>query len=292
MKLRTDVDVFDIGLFIRLLMLLSGLLLTSLQGRATPSLNRWALVTQPAYTQAPAESIGDYAAGCLSGAGELPADGEGYQAMRLSRKRLYGHPDLIRFIEKMGRQALEHDWGTLLIGDLGQPRGGPTLSGHSSHQSGLDVDIWFLVSKQAAERPLTDEEREVLQSPSVLSSFGKLDAARWSPTHERMLKTAALMPEVERIFVNPAIKRKLCNEQGERLWLNKVRPWWGHDDHFHVRLSCPDTSVDCTKQAPPPPGDGCDASLDWWFTDEARHPVAKKGPPPVLPERCEAVLNE
>ena len=261
---------------------------------AKPDLHQWARVTQPTKTGM-ARSIGDYSAGCLSGAVKLPTDGEGYQAMRLSRKRLYGHPDLIRFIEKMGHAAATHGWGALLIGDLGQPRGGPTLTGHRSHQTGLDVDIWYLLSQQANKRSLTAEEREKWNAPSVLlPKSNKIDVSQWSPVHERVLETVARMPEVERIFVNPSVKRWLCERKTGHDWLNKVRPWWGHDDHFHVRLKCPENNPECMSQEAIPPGDGCDATLAWWFTAEARSAVSQKGPvlEPLLPPQCERVLNE
>lgn len=275
-----------------LLLLLLGL--TSLCG-AKPTVNRWAAVKQPTTAGGIAQSIGKYTAGCLRGAIRLPADGEGFQAMRLSRKRLFGHPDLIRFIEKMGHNAIARGWGPLLIGDLGQPRGGPTLTGHSSHQTGLDVDIWYLLSKQAAIRSLTAKERETWNAPSMLrAKSDKLDLSEWSPVHEQVLKTAALMPEVERIFVNPSIKRWLCDNETDRTWLNKIRPWWGHDDHFHVRLKCPEHNPDCSSQEAVPSGAGCDATLDWWFSDEARLALVKKGPvvKPTLPPQCESVLND
>lgn len=261
---------------------------------AKPDLLQWARVTQPNNTGI-ARSIGDYTAGCLSGASKLPADGEGYQAMRLSRKRLYGHPDLIQFIEKLGRNAATRDWGTLLIGDLSQPRGGPTLTGHRSHQTGLDVDIWYLLSRQAAKRSLTAEERENWHAPSVLlPKSDKINVSQWSPVQEQVLETAARMPEVERIFVNPSVKQWLCERKSGHAWLSKLRPWWGHHDHFHVRLKCPENDPACLSQAPIPPGDGCDATLSWWFTAEARSTVTQKAPPlePQLPPQCEDVLNE
>ncbi|MGR9044826.1 MAG: penicillin-insensitive murein endopeptidase [Gammaproteobacteria bacterium] len=256
--------------------------------------SQWARIEQPNRTDQ-ALSIGDYTAGCLSGAVKLPVDGEGYQVMRLSRKRYYGHPDLIRFIEKMGQNAAERGWGALLIGDLGQPRGGPTLSGHRSHQTGLDVDIWYLLSKKALKRSLTAKEREHWNAPSMVTPHtGKINGSNWSPVHEHILETAARMPEVDRIFVNPEIKRWLCEHRTERDWLIKLRPWWGHDDHFHVRLKCPANSLDCLSQEPVPAGDGCDASLAWWFTDEARAPKVPKGPvtEPLLPVQCKKLLKE
>ena len=255
--------------------------------------SQWASILQPTATDE-SQSIGDYTAGCLSGGIKLPVDGEGYQVMRLSRKRFYGHPDLIQFIEKMGQNAAERGWGTLLIGDLGQPRGGPTLSGHRSHQTGLDVDIWYWLSQKSAKRSLTAAEREHWNAPSVLApKSDKLNISQWSPVHEQVLETAARMPEVTRIFVNPSVKQWLCEHQTKRDWLNKIRPWWGHDDHFHVRLKCPENSLECLSQEAPPQGDGCDSTLAWWFTAEARTPKPP-GPitEPVLPAQCQRVLNE
>ncbi|MDI1291800.1 MAG: penicillin-insensitive murein endopeptidase [Methylobacter sp.] len=241
-----------------------------------------------------AQSIGSYTAGCLSGAVSLPQNGTGYQVMRPTRSRSYGHPDLIRFIENIAQTTNSRHWGVLLIGDLGQPRGGPTLSGHRSHQTGLDVDIWYLLSQQAASRNLEFNERETWGAPSVL--VAKSDAInddQWSMAHEKILKTAARRPEVERIFVNPSIKRLLCTRKTSHDWLRKIRPWWGHDDHFHVRLKCPLDNQNCTGQESPSESDGCDASLAWWFSEEAKMPIpaAKKQEPLALPALCDVVLK-
>ena len=265
---------------------------------ARPAAHAWSRVATPALTDGAAQSIGTYTAGCLRGAVVLPQDGAGYQTMRLSRKRVYGHPDLIHFIEKLGQTTAAEGWGILLIGDLGQPRGGPTLTGHRSHQTGLDVDIWYLLSQEAAARSLSFDERETWGAPSVLAvKSDAVDAGRWSLDNEKILEAAARMPEVERIFVNPGVKRQLCASRMPHDWLRKIRPWWGHDDHFHVRLKCPANNIQCQGQESIPEGDGCDASLNWWFSAEARDQLAsgkarKPAAEPALPEYCQAVLKE
>jgi len=264
-------------------------------GQAGVVAQRWAKITQP--TQGIAQSIGTYTAGCLSGAAMLPTDGTGYQVMRLSRKRFYGHPDLTHFIENLGQSSYTQQLGTILVGDLGQPRGGPTVSGHRSHTSGLDVDMWFLLSPEAASRPLTATEREKWSAPSVLLGHSdEIDLRHWSIANEQILELAANMPEVDRIFVNPSVKRHLCNQVGgKRDWLRKIRPWYKHDDHFHVRLKCPADSKDCQNQDPLPQGDGCDAKLAWWFTQEAKNPPPSpitEPVEPILPILCDAVLKQ
>lgn len=256
--------------------------------------NNWATIKQTAQIGSSAESIGSYTAGCLSGAVSLPPNGTGYQLMRPTRERSYGHPDLIRFIESLAQTSHQQSWGVLLIGDLGQARGGPTISGHRSHQTGLDVDIWYLLSQQAEIRSLEFNERETWSAPSVLAAKSDaIDDSQWSTAHEKILENAARRPEVDRIFVNPSVKRLLCSRHSGQDWLRKIRPWWKHDDHFHVRLKCPLNNKNCAGQEPLPISDGCDASLAWWFSEEAKTPApaAKKPEPPILPALCDAVLK-
>lgn len=270
--------------------------LASTHSFATNSAQEWARPTQPT-TDSAAQSIGTYTSGCVGGAVALPTSGEGYQVMRLSRNRIYGHSNLIQFIRQLGRSAANERLGTVLIGDLGQPRGGPTLTGHRSHQSGLDVDIWFLLSKDLNNRLLTPAERESWSAPSVVDMRAdKVDYEQWTVEHERMLEIAASQPEVDRIFVNPSIKQALCQNKTvlSAAWLRKIRPWWKHDDHFHVRLKCPEHNPHCQGQPPLPAGDGCDASLAWWFSQEAKTPSKKvePEPPPPLPALCKQILNQ
>jgi penicillin-insensitive murein DD-endopeptidase len=243
----------------------------------------------------PAEAIGGYSRGCLEGAVELPADGPHWEVMRPSRNRAWGHPELIGFIERLAaRLPAFAQWPGLLVGDIAQPRGGPMLTGHESHQIGLDADIWLT---PMPARRLSAAEREETPAEDVVAADGEdLDRTIWSDRYRRLLEAAAESPQVARIFVNPAIKRALCREAGsDRGWLNKIRPWWGHKTHFHMRLSCPPGDPLCRDQMPPPEGDGCGRQLAWWFTPAGRYPPA--GPPrkPLrladLPRACAALVG-
>ena len=103
-------------------------------------------------------AIGSYAKGCLAGAVSLPINGPAWQVMRLSRDRNWGHPRLLDFLERFAADARTLDgWPGLLVGDMSQPRGGPMITGHSSHQVGLDVDLWLT---PMPDRTLTVQERE------------------------------------------------------------------------------------------------------------------------------------
>jgi len=263
-------------------------------GHDTPAKRLFGTVRTPAPLEPAAH--GGYARGCLAGARMLPVEGPAWQAMRLSRNRNWGHPALIAYVERLAREARAGDgWPGLLVGDMAQPRGGPMLTGHKSHQIGLDADIWLM---PMPARELTDEEREQTSAVSVIKDRTQVDPEVWSEAHVRLLKRAASYDEVARIFVHPAIKKALCEAAGkERGWLRKIRPWWGHHYHFHVRLSCPEGSEGCRDQAPPPAGDGCGRALAWWLSEEPwkPKPKPKKKPPELtladLPGACRAVLD-
>ena len=244
-----------------------------------------------------AAAIGFYTHGCLAGGVALPHTGKAWQVMRLSRNRNWGHPVLVRFIQRLAQKAPTVGWRGLLVGDMAQARGGPMLTGHASHQVGLDADIWLT---QMPSRELTPEEREKMSAINVVARNRlDVDPKVWTPQHGAIVRVAAEDAETERIFVNPAIKKALCREAGEnRGWLRKVRPWHGHDYHFHVRMSCPAGSSDCKPQDSPPDGDGCGRELEYWFQDEVLHPRPAKKPakpiPPLtladLPPACRDVL--
>src|SRR5262245_7491036 len=241
-------------------------------------------------------TIGFYAKGCLAGAVALPINGETWQVMRLSRNRMWGHPSLIRLLERLSEKGTKVGWPGLLVGDISQARGGPMLTGHASHQVGLDADIWLT---PMPDHELTRQDREEMSATDVVAADKKdVDRARWTPAHLAIIKAAATESQVERIFVNAAIKKALCREaRGDRAWLHKVRPMWGHNYHFHVRMRCPGDDAGCKAQEPPPGGEGCGHELDWWFTDAVLHPklpAKPVKPRPLkmadLPPACRQVL--
>ncbi|HLH11377.1 MAG TPA: penicillin-insensitive murein endopeptidase [Methylovirgula sp.] len=245
-------------------------------------------------------TIGFYARGCLAGAVALPVDGPDWQVMRLSRNRFWGTPQLIAFLERFAKKVPKvSNWPGILVGDMSQPRGGPMLTGHASHQIGLDVDIWL---KPMPSRSLTREEREEMLSTNVVRPDGlDVDPKVWTQDDVAVIKAAAEDPEVQRIFVNAAIKKALCREaRGERSWLAKVRPFYGHNYHFHVRLRCPKDQPLCEPQEPVAPGDGCSKNdLAYWFSEQVLHPhpsLAPAKPRPALtlndlPAECRTVLT-
>ncbi|MGL6017202.1 MAG: penicillin-insensitive murein endopeptidase [Gibbsiella quercinecans] len=235
------------------------------------------------------QAIGGFSNGCLIGAQPLPLESADYQVMRTDQRRYFGHPDLLAFIQRLGREARQNALGTVLIGDMAMPAGGRFSSGHASHQSGLDVDIWLQLPRQR----WSQQQLLKPQPIDLVSADGKRVVERqWQPQVGQLIKLAAQDHEVTRIFVNPAIKQRLCEDAGsDRAWLQKVRPWFGHRAHMHVRLRCPPGSQECKEQDAPPAGDGCGAELASWFKPHL--PSAKPGKPvpPPLPPACQALLD-
>lgn len=233
--------------------------------------------------------IGSYAKGCATGLQELAETGPGWQAMRLSRGRNWGHPETLDFVADLGRAAQAAGWAGIYVGDIGQPRGGPALTGHASHQIGLDVDVWML---PATRLTLTRAEREAISSVSVRSKDQTRVTAAFTPAHAAILRAAASDARVDRIFVTPPVKVELCKttQPADTPWLQKIRPYYGHDTHFHVRLKCPEGATACTPQTPTVAelsngGNGCDATLRWWVTDYLNPPPPDPNAPKQKPAR-------
>jgi penicillin-insensitive murein endopeptidase len=244
------------------------------------------------------QSIGFYSRGCQAGAVQLPETGPTWQAMRLSRNRNWGQPELIDFLEDLSAfAATQPGWQGLYIGDMSQPRGGPMLTGHASHQVGLDADIWML---PASRLNLTAAERESLSSIRTDRASGAYIGSDWTPAHEAIIRRAAMDPRVERIFVFPGAKVEMCdNATGDRSWLSKIRLLANHNYHFHVRLACPPGDTSCVAQDPVPAGDGCDEAreavdliLNPPPPDPNYVPPPPRGPLTMaeLPGQCSAVL--
>ena len=259
---------------------------------STPAKELFARKSTP--VPGPSRSIGIHSRGCLAGAVPLAMNGPAWQVMRPSRNRYWGNRQVVQFIERFAKNAKKIGWNGLLIGDMAQPRGGPMLADHSSHQNGLDVDIWFTPMPDHVQ---SRKEREFnpgteMVAPDMLD----VDPQVWTRTHADLIRTAAQDPVVVRVLVNAAIKKALCREAGsDRTWLYKVRPWYGHAEHFHVQTACPDASPDCKPPTPTLANDGCTSDLDFWFKELTLNPPPSKPKPPLtladLPAACRQIVK-
>jgi penicillin-insensitive murein DD-endopeptidase len=247
----------------------------------------------------PTQVIGFYSKGCIAGAQPLPINGPTWQVMRLSRNRNWAHPEIVALLERLSAKVhKDAGWPGILVGDMSQPRGGPMFTGHASHQIGLDADVWLT---PMPNHTLSRNEREEMSAVMMVRPDRlDIDPNTWTPQHLTVIRDAAQEPNVQRIFVNAAIKKALCREaKGDRSWLSKIRPMYGHDYHFHIRIKCPAGSTTCTGQPDNTEGEACSAAdLAYWFTDEVLHP--KPSPEPAeprpgltlaqLPAECRRVL--
>jgi penicillin-insensitive murein endopeptidase len=260
-------------------------------------------------TAGPAQPIGSYARGCAAGNVELPQTGPTWQVMRLSRDRNWGNPALVSYLEDLSQKVTAFGWKGLYVGDMGNPRGGPMISGHASHQMGLDADIWYL---PPSSLNLTAAQREKISAISIRTADQLSVNENWNSSYREVLKAAASDPRVDRIFVAAAIKLEICKtaKPADTAWLQRLRPWSGHDDHFHVRLKCPAGATLCATEGTSVSdlskgGNGCDDTLAWWVSDAYLHPKPVKNPGPKpphkkgpreftmsdLPAQCMAVLQ-
>ncbi|QUS36106.1 penicillin-insensitive murein endopeptidase [Falsirhodobacter algicola] len=257
-------------------------------------------------TSGPAHAIGGYSRGCATGLQPLAETGPTWQVMRTSRNRNWGQPETIRFLQDLSVAATKVGWRGIYIGDIAQPRGGPAPSGHASHQTGLDADVWL---RPPTSLTLSRAAREDLPFVSVRTADQREVNANWTPAHQALLRAAASDPRVDRIFVAAAIKIAMCRTAtpADTPWLQKIRPEVGHDSHFHVRLKCPAGDTLCETQTPTVAelskgGNGCDATLQWWVTDFLEPPAADGPAAPArkhprqytladLPAQCSDVLR-
>lgn len=233
--------------------------------------------------------------GCIAGAVQLPPRGPGYVTVRMDRSDVWGAPQTIERIQLLARQTTAAGLPELLIGDISHPRGGPMAGGHVSHQRGLEADIGLDMRPRP---PMTDSQRQQYDFPTLVRADRRgVEPSRWNQNVVTLLRIAANLPEVDRILVNPAIKKQLCEEvTGDRSWLRVIRPFYAHAAHFHITFRCPAGQTECRNIPPQPANDGCDSTLQWWFDQlDAPPPPPSTKPaqprkPPAMPAACAAVF--
>lgn len=265
-------------------------------------------VKQP--TNNPPQAFGFNTYGCLDGAKSLPFRGKGFQVLRISLNRYYGHPMLIKFVKDFAKKVHESDLGNVLVGDISMPRGGPMHYGHFSHQNGLDVDFAFERISDEDKEKLTIHEMEHMKDKSVMNDdLTDFNPEVWDDKNIDVLGVCAEFKIVSNIYAHPLIVKKFCERVKEldiknESWVAKVRPWYGHVDHYHVRLNCPSKkdNPDCISQGYFTKSVCDDPEFEEkWFSDKfmekqkyyyAGQKALKDKIPEKFPEKCFSLLNE
>ncbi|WP_165661791.1 penicillin-insensitive murein endopeptidase [Oceanimonas sp. MB9] len=229
------------------------------------------------------EAIGGYAAGCQTNARALPVAGAGYRVVRAERQRYYGQAQLIDYLQALGKRAQQAGLPPMLVADIARRHGGPFAYGHRSHQTGLDADIWL----RPGNGPLPSRARDMVDHKLYILN------RHFGDNQRQLIALAAQDARVSRIFVHPLIKQAMCKTYGDAPWLGRLRPWFGHSSHFHVRLHCPTQSPNCVSQQAVPPGTGCGRELAGWINDKSGALTAGPRKPwrPELPAACRPLFD-
>lgn len=234
-----------------------------------------------------ADAVGGYAAGCQFNSQALPNKGAGFHIIRASRARYYGQPILINYLQTLGKKVQQAKLPPMLVADMAMQRGGPFDFGHRSHQTGLDADIWL----RTPPSPINLSQLEQVPEIDMVNHRLYILNGHFQDQQRQLIAFAAQDPRVSRIFVHPLIKQAMCHAYPAAPWLNRLRPWYGHSGHFHVRLQCPKEDIHCEPQAPAPAGTGCGSELQSWLKDKTGA-LSGNGSStpyrPALPPRCQS----
>ena len=245
------------------------------------------------YAEVISEPIGNYNNGCITNAHRLDISTKYYQVAHPKKQRYYGDETMIRFIERYSKKVYKNGIGSVLVGDVSTKYGGKLNTGHASHQIGLDADIEFYLDR-------IDPKQLDQPHANILVNKGKQTTnSLFTKKYYDLIMFAAMDPMVERIFVGPAIKVKMCEmttDPNMHKYLHKIRPWFGHTEHFHVRLQCPIHAPDCEKQQAIPEmhtiEEEKEEALSWFLPPPPKDETkVVKRVKKVLPERCEKLAQ-
>jgi penicillin-insensitive murein endopeptidase len=209
--------------------------------------------------------------GALSDATAIAPEGPGFVHLFESRDRRYGSQGLIELLERSAAEIarLHPEGERLQIGDIAAIGGGP-IRGHASHQNGLDADLVYYRTSHR-EQSAADGDAGFIETFVTGEGADHADVAgtHASPDLDvarswELIKLLSASHRLARIFMHPAIKRAFCQEarsrgelQSESRTLSRLRPLDNHDDHMHVRISCPTESPGCVPQPEPDADPGC-----------------------------------
>ncbi len=169
----------------------------------------------------------------------------------------YGHPALVLMLRRSAKDVARAVSGSvMLVGDLSRKQGGP-LAGHHSHQSGRDADVAFYM-RDGDDKPVT--------APGFVK-FGADGKAkngsgyRFDDYRNWLLVQSWVKDDragLSHIFVSRALRARLlryANKNPEfrpyvvraAQLLKQPEAAEAHDDHFHVRIACPEKQLGLCK---------------------------------------------
>lgn len=224
------------------------------------------VVSKPAEPLRRADSVGPPNEGRLEGGIHLDVTKPHLRGapMHSSIDTRWGLPALVHAIDHAAKAVTKKYPGAVLnVGDLSRRNGGE-LARHHSHESGRDADLGFYVV-DAQGKPLSRATfvkiDEKLAAEDIAGA--RFDVARnWLFLQNLLLDRDA---RVSHVFVAEPLKHALLAHARSRgvahalyvrAALVMMQPTGGlpHDDHFHVRISCPSsmrkTCVEYAKNAP------------------------------------------
>lgn len=167
-----------------------------------------------------------------------------------SEETTYGHPALVLMLQRTASQMVRNvDSAPLLVGDLSTEYGGP-LYGHKSHQSGRDADVgFFALDAQGNTKRL---EHFVHYDAGGFAKDGS--GLRFDDYRNWMMVLTWMKDEradIRFVFVAQHLRQRLLAFARSRpafakysdaaaRFLLQPRNADPHDDHFHVRIGCPE----------------------------------------------------
>jgi penicillin-insensitive murein DD-endopeptidase len=177
-----------------------------------------------------------------------------------SKSRTYGHPALVLMLERSAKDISKAVLGSVMVvGDLSAKAGGP-IGGHRSHQSGRDADVGFYLRNEKGNQVVLDQFVKIDGEGKVIGHRGVYfdDVRNWELVRSWLRDKRA---GISHVFVAAHVRnrllayarssnaRKAYHDDAAKL-LHQPSNSAAHDDHYHVRITCPQRQKDiCTEQA-------------------------------------------
>lgn len=174
---------------------------------------------------------------------------DGLQIKQGSVDHSYGHPALVLMLQRTAKQMTRAvPESVMLVGDLSR-EGGGALYGHFSHQSGRDADIGFYAKDEQGRSVALDRFVRFDNASRARDKSGLV-----FDDHRNWLLVQSLLKDeragLSHIFVSSGLRLRLIRYARKNAEFEKYVPQAlellkqpehasAHDDHFHVRISCP-----------------------------------------------------